>query len=334
MLVSIIVPVYNVEKYLRQCLDSLRKQTYLNIEVIMVDDGSKDSSGKICDEYAEKYANFSVIHKENAGLGMARNTGLEVASGRYVYFFDSDDYIDSDEIECMMSEIMDNDADACLTGYQEVEDDGGCILSRAYTKEIYYGDDVRMKLLPRMLGSSPREKDSIEMAASGQIYSMDIIKKNGIKFCSERDLISEDLVFNIDYMQHAKCVCISDRNGYYYRMNPASLTHRYLENRFEQSKKFYVEISKRLKSLGYGDTAINRLRKSFFINVRAAIEQESQYSEHSYWDKRKKVISICNDEVLQNAIRSYPIQEFSLKQRVFLELIRYKCVFSLMLLLH
>lgn len=94
-LISIIVPVYNVEKYLRHCLDSLLKQTYKNIEVIMIDDGSKDSSGQICDEYANKHENFCVIHKKNAGLGMARNTGLEYVHGEYITFLDSDDYLES-----------------------------------------------------------------------------------------------------------------------------------------------------------------------------------------------------------------------------------------------
>ena len=81
-LISVIVPVYNVEKYLRQCLTSLVNQTYKNIEVVMVDDGSKDSSGLICDEYAINYQNFSVVHKKNAGLGMARNTGLDNIKGK------------------------------------------------------------------------------------------------------------------------------------------------------------------------------------------------------------------------------------------------------------
>ena len=96
MLISVIVPVYNVERYLRECLDSLINQTYNDLEVIMVDDGSKDSSGKICDEYSEKYDNFKVIHKENAGLGMARNTGFEYIKGGYVTFVDSNLYTKPD----------------------------------------------------------------------------------------------------------------------------------------------------------------------------------------------------------------------------------------------
>ena len=117
MLISVIVPVYNVERYLRQCLDSLINQTYNELEVIMVDDGSKDSSGKICDEYSEKYDNFKVVHKENAGLGMARNTGFEHIKGEYVTFVDSDDYLEPDCIATLYNELRNKDVDMCKGGF-------------------------------------------------------------------------------------------------------------------------------------------------------------------------------------------------------------------------
>ena len=98
-LVSIVVPVYNTGKYLNRCMNSIVKQTYSNIEVILIDDGSTDDSSDLCDEWAEKDERIKVIHKLNAGLGMARNTGIENAKGEYICFFDSDDYIDLQTIE-------------------------------------------------------------------------------------------------------------------------------------------------------------------------------------------------------------------------------------------
>ena len=93
MLISIIVPVYNVENYLKECIDSILRQEFRDYEIILVDDGSKDDSGKICDEYGKKYSFISVIHKKNGGLSDARNFGLKIAKGEYILFIDSDDYI-------------------------------------------------------------------------------------------------------------------------------------------------------------------------------------------------------------------------------------------------
>lgn len=98
-LITIVVPVYNVEKYISDCLDSLISQTYKNIEIILVDDGSTDMSGAICDRYTTLDARIKVIHKQNEGLGFARNTGLEVAQGKFVTFIDSDDMADADLVE-------------------------------------------------------------------------------------------------------------------------------------------------------------------------------------------------------------------------------------------
>ena len=91
-LISVVVPVYNVEKYLERCVDSIIKQTYKNLDIILVDDGSQDNSGKICDKYKEKYNNIQVIHQKNQGLSIARNNGLAIAEGNYITFIDSDDW--------------------------------------------------------------------------------------------------------------------------------------------------------------------------------------------------------------------------------------------------
>lgn len=110
-IISIIVPVYKVEKYLKRCIDSIVNQTYENIEIILVDDGSPDNCGNICDEYAEQYKRIKVIHKENGGQSSARNAGLDVAKGEYIGFVDSDDYIDEEMYEQLMKIALDTDAD-------------------------------------------------------------------------------------------------------------------------------------------------------------------------------------------------------------------------------
>ena len=123
--ISIIVPVYQVEKYIRQCIDSILAQTFTDFELILVDDGSKDNSGKICDEYAEKDKRIRVIHKENGGLSDARNKGLDNASGNYFMFVDGDDYIAPNMAECLYKKIFEAKADIAVCNYRYIfESDG------------------------------------------------------------------------------------------------------------------------------------------------------------------------------------------------------------------
>lgn len=324
-LISIIVPVYNVEKYLRQCLDSLLKQTYKNIEVVMIDDGSKDSSGQICDEYANKHENFCVIHKKNAGLGMARNTGLEYVHGEYITFLDSDDYLESSCIELLYRNLLKNNVDMCKGGFKRVVDSGLIVSKREYKNELYKGDSARSRLLPRMIGSSPSRHDSVEMCVCGVIYKTALIKKYDLKFPSERELISEDLVFNIDYMQYANGACTIDNVGYNYRINLKSLSTSYRPDRFEASKYFYLEMKKKLGKLNYDKETLLRLDRMFFIYLRMCIAQERPDVSKNEPRKSIEIIDrICRDMVVNEAIIHYPVGKLGMKQQVFLKLIRYK----------
>ncbi len=123
-LISIIVPVYNVEQYIRKCLDSIAEQTYKNIEIILVDDGSPDSCGAICDEYARRDKRIRVIHRENGGLSAARNTGLDDAKGDYIMFVDSDDYITPDAVQLLMSCAEENSSDITVGGFEYCDTNG------------------------------------------------------------------------------------------------------------------------------------------------------------------------------------------------------------------
>lgn len=121
-MISVIVPVYNVEKYLERCLDSIREQSYTKLQMILIDDGSSDLSGSICDNYKERDTRIEVIHKTNGGLSSARNAGLDVAIGDYIAFVDSDDWIEPEMLETMLEDMAQFDADMVVTGYAKTED--------------------------------------------------------------------------------------------------------------------------------------------------------------------------------------------------------------------
>lgn len=332
-LISVVVPVYNVEKYLRECLDSILAQTYQNIEVILVDDGSKDSSGVICDEYAQRHENFRVVHKENAGLGMARNTGLEYVNGEYVTFLDSDDWLEPDMIQQLYNGIVSQNVDVCKAGFRRVTNEKEVLFERSYQDEYYPGEYARLELLPRMIGSSPSQHDSIEMCVCAVLYKVSHIKQHALRFPSERELISEDLVFNIDYMQFADGACTISYSGYNYRMNLGSLTTSYRPDRFQACCYFYSEMKKKILDLGYENTTILRLQRMFFIHVRMSISQERMsVSKLPVKQGISNIRKICKDPVLIGTIAEYPVHRLEWKQALFLKLIRSNCAGLLLLL--
>ena len=138
-LISVIIPVYNVEKYLHRCLDSVIAQTYQNIEIICVDDGSIDESGRICNQYAVRDARIKVIHQENQGLSAARNRGLDAAEGEYIAFVDSDDYILEDMYKKMLDKLLNYNVDLCVCQWQYEFSDGRQVVKRKNIDPTIYG---------------------------------------------------------------------------------------------------------------------------------------------------------------------------------------------------
>lgn len=332
MLISVIVPVYNVEPYLRQCVDSLLAQTCQELEIILVDDGSKDKGGAICDEYAARYAHIQAVHKENAGLGMARNTGLDHASGDYVVFIDSDDYAEPDMVEILFNKMAENQVDVCKGGFRRFEEQGDTRYTVQYEDAVYPGDRARTEFYPRLIGSRPDKKDSIPMCVWGAIYAMGPIREHHIRFPSERELISEDLVFNTEYMQYANGVCTVSDVVYNYRVNANSLTQRYRPDRFEACKHLYRTMARRLTELEYDEMTMLRLHRMFFIYIMMCISQEKKrVSGFRASRSAANIRRICQDECVRTAIREYPVQQLGIKQWGFLMLIRAKMAWILYL---
>ena len=156
--ISVIVPIYNVEKYLKKCLDSIIYQSLKDIEIIMVDDGSTDSCSQICDYYSSLDERIKVVHKENQGLGLARNTGLDIAKGKYVTFIDSDDYISIDYLKKVYNVAEENKADVVYSGFANLNNDGIVEFSpNPYGNRKIYKNGIK-NIMYEMMGSKHKDK--------------------------------------------------------------------------------------------------------------------------------------------------------------------------------
>ena len=329
-LISIIVPVYNVSKYLDRCMKSLLNQTYKNIEIIMVDDGSTDDCGTKCDAYAKEDSRVRVIHKKNAGLGMARNSALDISNGKYVTFIDSDDYTNQKMIERMYKKLSSQKADTCFCRYNNVLSNGEEVLAaETYSKNEYRDDEIKSLLLG-MIGSLPDKKGDVEIGMSvwKGLYSLEIINKNNIHFPSEREYISEDIIFHIDYLQKARYVVIENSANYYYCDNGGSLTKSYKFNRFAMEKILFNKEKEELSKLFKENEFKQRLYKSFLGRVRRCISQEVNDNPNRK-SVRNNVRNICSDNLVQYVIKDYDDHGLSLLKKVVNRLIIRKRVFAL-----
>lgn len=329
-LVTIIVPVYNVEKYIYECVDSLIKQTYKNIEIILIDDGSKDKSGTICDNYAASDARIKVIHKQNEGLGFARNTGLKAAQGNFVTFIDSDDKADADLVENLVNGIYEANGDTCIGGFKRISANGVIGFEERYDKAVFEGKNVYNNLFARMLGSAPDKHDAIRMSVWNVMYSMDIVRRHNIEFPSERVFISEDIIWDSEYYKYAKKAIVIDSTAYNYRITPGSLTQKYKPDMLEKICVLYNEMCNRLS----GDkTKITRLQRQFFVNLKACIKQEnSSVSHKSNVEIKTAIKEIVNSCVVHTVSGEYLRVIHQRKQKMFVWAVRYKCVTLLYLL--
>lgn len=216
---SIVIPIYMVEKYLRSCVDSVLSQTYKNIEVILVDDGSPDGCNVICDNYAKSDERVRVIHKENGGLSSARNAGLELARGEYVIFLDSDDfYLESNFLEKAHDLISNHPCEAVFFKRRKYLESNGVFLPAPPPyHDSWYGQNCSQILL------SLAKDDTLEANASMKITRRDFLLENELYF--KDGLMSEDVEWFFRYAMHLKSVSLLDGAPYCYRIRKDSISH-------------------------------------------------------------------------------------------------------------
>ena len=299
-MVSIIVPVYNVEKYIKKCIDSIINQTYQNLEIILVDDGSPDKCGEICEEYSKKDNRIKVIHKENGGVSDARNAGLEKATGEYIAFIDSDDYIDKNYISTLYN--------MCITNKAEIAQ---CSFKRVTDNQIANEKDVENKIV-NMSGieaiKNIFKENYIEYTVAwNKLYKKSLF--DNIKY--PKGKLHEDEATTYKLFYEAKIVSVTNEKLYYYYIRQNSITN----TKFSLRRLDYIEeLEEQLK----------------FFNDR---NEEDIYLEVYYRYARSLLLfyfkckTIENSEQIQNelyskfkeSVKYLKKQKVSIKRKIILQ---------------
>lgn len=244
--ISIIVPVYNKEKYLNSCVDSLLNQTYSDYEIILVDDGSTDGSGKICDSYAECQDRVTVIHQKNGGPSSAWKTGFAASSGQYIMFIDSDDYIDNNMLEEMSAELTGISKEMILSDYAITKDDGKeRDVYQRLEPGVYDREKIESEIRPQLLGNEHR---LVSFSRCMKLIGRQLIADN-MDFCDNRVLMGDDATIILPALIDSERIVMMQKKTYYhYRYIEDSIVHRYDEKAYENNKLFYEALLRMLNA--------------------------------------------------------------------------------------
>lgn len=249
-LISVIVPVYNCEMYLNQCVESIINQTYSNLEIVLVDDGSTDDSGKICDEYSEKDHRVVVLHTVNGGAASARNKGLNVAKGEYITFVDSDDWIESDMYHSMLELLKNNSADVAKVGFiKEYENNSSIVLGNEYDG-IYLKDEAVKKFL--------YHENEFCGGVWDKLYKRKLF--DNVRFPEK--LITEDYYVNALIYANLNRIAVSSKAYYHYRMQENSVCHQPVNNHtFDE-----IETAKMLLEYYEKNMIATKIDRDFYMS--------------------------------------------------------------------
>lgn len=241
--VSVIIPVYNSESTIDKCVQSVLSQTYSNIEIILVDDGSTDKSGEICRKYERRYSNVIYMYQQNQGVSAARNNGIQNATGKWIAFVDSDDYIDNQMYEKMLKRISETESDVCICGYFVVSGENVKQIMPEFPATLSHQDALK-KYVPLLIG--PKDGKSVLGSSTICLYRSDLI--NEYSFSTKLKLL-EDTVFNLDVLMKADKICFCKESLYSYCVKLDSATNMYREDAVEQLLLVASELKARVDLL-------------------------------------------------------------------------------------
>lgn len=327
--ISIIIPVYNVEEYIKKCLDSVRQQTFENFECILIDDGSTDHCGVICDSYAEMDDRFSVFHQKNAGVSVARNYGISVANGEYIVFADPDDYLANDYFENAVKHIMNYDMVIYNATY--LIDSHEITVYKNKTEELSYNEEKVKDIRKYVLN---RDMPNINIPFMGtpwmKVYRKQIILDCNLKFI-EGIHPMEDVIFNACYVQKCNYIRFINRSFYYYRIHKESSTFGVKKNRYEN-----FELVQRALLDVFQDNE-EMLDPIYFWSVSQLWYCLSRQTFNKrcfpkYRDRRLDFLKHTNDTHVISTLKYVENKNIPFKRRVMIILYKKKCIWGLNLM--
>lgn len=317
---SVIVPAYNCEDFIERCITSILNQTYNNLEVIVVDDGSTDKSYEIISNLAKKDKRVKCHTKKNEGAGLARTYGLAKATGKYIGFVDSDDYVSETMYEILINILEKEKCDvvSCFSDNEKID--------KNKQIEFFTGNEIK-EIVYGMAGNLPEIKEDLSygMSVWRSVYKKDIIDKNSVKFLSERKCWSEDLIFNLNYYAGVSKAAYIYRGLYYYNTENTSLSNTFKNNRIDVEFEAIKQTEKIYKNkYKYDDYKLSLIRMSinkakilFKLNMNAI-------STQGYRKTINNIHKILNNMPMRKELNTYNFKNVGLGTKIFGFLIKHK----------
>lgn len=323
--VSIVIPVYKVEPYLRRCVDSVLAQTLSDLEIILVDDGSPDHCPEICDEYALTHQNIQVIHKTNGGLASARNAGMRIAQGEYILFVDSDDWIDPEMAEELVAVAEQHRVDfvrfrPMYAGWPQYEDGTLCDFGteNGLHEGLYQKQDIVKEIYPRLF-VTPQMTLGVIVAAWRSLYRRRFLEEN--RLCFDKEVrYSEDTIFSAKVVMAASSFYYLDGGRFYhYFFNPGSITKSFKADRWDSCKHLIRCFERDFSNCVEYDFT-NQLWLQKLYCIASSLGQRSLIKDKK--ERETYCAMICNDPVTIKACRHLDLLQVPWKLRLEFQLIR------------
>lgn len=317
--ISYIIPAYNCEMYIENCVNALVKQNIESFEILIIDDGSTDSTAAICDKLAMIHSEVRIISKINEGQGIARNIGIDEAKGKYIAFIDADDQPQIFSYGKVL-ELIDRGSYDWVICRWDTFFDGSSVSDNSYEEKL----EVKPLKPDDTILDIAAGKNKLSSAVWNKIYNSDIIKKYNVRFKSEREVISEDFLFNCDYSQHVINPIRINILLYNYRINNDSFCHKYQHDYFNRLLQLKKELDDR-----YADSKlISGLYLKLYSFIKSCIIQEVQFK--SFADGYKEIKNICSCRETKKIISLIDKSLLDNKNQMIYELIKHRAVLLLM----
>ncbi len=306
--VSIIVPIYNAEKFLDKCINSVLNQTYDDYELILVNDGSTDKSEEICSKYCntkkyDKNAKIKYIFQTNSGVSAARNKGIDIAEGEFITFVDSDDYLDEKYLDTMIKAQNNYNTDLTVCAYVNYSNNENKHICKAFPQTTFYcNEEIQKEVVPRIFYNNALSALANPIC---RLYKAEIIKKNNLRF-KENLYYNEDKLFNYIYSQYIVNFVFLDVVLYYRLIHMQSAMRIFRENIYNDSlnayiyfleitKKYNVDMPKKTQNRYFIELFIQDIIKTNICHIKNYKEHKEKWSEYYNYIKQDKIYDIWNN---------------------------------------